>query len=75
MGLVKTFSKLHLKLAGLHVVADKIMVPSAASAKQTEFEASSLRLCNTIDDYSEKYGMMGGLAQKPVTAVPVVPSS
>ena len=33
-----------------------------------------LRLSNTIDDYSEKYGMMGGLVQKPVTA-PAVPSS
>ena len=35
----------------------------------------TLRLSNTLDDYSEKYGMMGGLVQKPVTAVPVVPSS
>ena len=32
-----------------------------------------LQLTNSIDDYSEKYGMMGGLVQKPVTA-PVVPS-
>ena len=34
----------------------------------------TLWLTNSIDDYSEKYGMMGGLVQKPVTAL-VIPGS
>ena len=34
----------------------------------------ALWLTNGIDDYSEKYGMMGGFVQKPVTA-PLVWSS
>ena len=38
------------------------------------FHRVTPRLSNTIDDYSEKYGMRG-LVKKPVTAVPVVPSS
>ena len=33
-----------------------------------------INYCNSIDDYSEKYGMTGGLVQKSVTA-PVVPAA
>ena len=43
--------------------------------RQATSKQPLLRLSNSIDDYSEKYGMMGVLVQKPVTAVPVVPSS
>ena len=29
----------------------------------------------SIDEYAEKYGMMGGLVQKPVIAIPIVPKA
>ena len=48
---------------------------SRCSSSLGRYICLSLRLSNTRDDYSEKYGMMGGLVLKQVTAVPVVPSS